>query len=60
MHEIQDIYRPKHWNITTLEYDLAIVTVKTPFFFNDKVQPIKFDFKPQKVNKSKGEILKLS
>ena len=59
MHEIKDIYRPKHWDFTKLKYDLAIVTVKTPFIFNEKVQPIKLDFRSSTVNKLKGEILKV-
>ena len=42
-HEIKKIYRPKGWNNVTFKYDLAIVVLKTPITFNEKVQPIKID-----------------
>ena len=42
-HEIKEIYRPKGWNNFTYKYDLAIVVLKTPITFNEKVQPIQID-----------------
>ena len=42
-HEIKRIYRPKGWNNHTFKYDLAIVVLKTPITFNEKVQPIQID-----------------
>ena len=42
-HEIKEIYRPKGWNNDTYKYDLAIVVLKTPIAFNEKVQPIQID-----------------
>ena len=42
-HEIKQIYRPKGWNNATFKYDLAIVVLKTPITFNEKVQPIQID-----------------
>ena len=42
-HEIKQIYRPKGWNNVTYKYDLAIVVLKTPITFNEKVQPIQID-----------------
>ena len=43
-HEIKQIYRPKGWNNDTFKYDLAIIVLKTPITFNEKVQPIKIDW----------------
>ena len=43
-HEIKQIYRPKGWNNATCKYDLAIVVLKTPITFNEKVQRIKIDW----------------
>ena len=42
-HEIKQIYRPQGWNKATYKYDLAIVVLKTPITFNEKVQPIQID-----------------
>ena len=42
-HEIKQIYRPQGWNNGTYKYDLAIVVLKTPISFNEKVQPIQID-----------------
>ena len=42
-HEIKQIYRPQGWNNDTYKYDLAIVVLKTPITFNEKVQPIQID-----------------
>ena len=42
-HEIKQIYRPQGWNNATYKYDLAIVVLKTPITFNEKVQPIQID-----------------
>ena len=42
-HEIKQIFRPKGWNNLTFKYDLAIVVLKTPITFNEKVQPIQID-----------------
>ena len=42
-HEIKQIYRPKGWNNATCKYDLAIIVLKTPITFNEKVQPIQID-----------------
>ena len=43
-HEIKQIYRPKGWNNATCKYDLAIIVLKTPITFNEKVQRIKIDW----------------
>ena len=43
-HEIKQIYRPRGWNNATYKYDLAIIVLKTPITFNEKVQPIKIDW----------------
>ena len=43
-HEIKQIYRPKGWNNATCKYDLAIIVLKTPITFNEKVQPIHIDW----------------
>ena len=43
-HEIKQIYRPKGWNNLTFKYDLAIIVLKTPITFNEKVQPIHIDW----------------
>ena len=39
-----------------MKYDLAIVTVKNPFIFNEKVQPIKLDIGSNRVDKLTGFI----
>ena len=59
VHEIKDVYRPKNWNHTSLKYDLAIVVLKTPFEFNEKVQSIKLDIGTNRENKLKGFVEKL-
>ena len=43
-HEIKQIYRPKGWNNDTFKYDLAIIVLKTPITFNEKVQRIHIDW----------------
>ena len=53
-HEIKQIYRPKGWNNDTFKYDLAIVVLKTPITFNEKVQPIHIDWIDPDINGFEG------
>ena len=53
-HEIKQIYRPKGWNNDTFKYDLAIIVLKTPITFNEKVQPIQIDLGHPDTNAFEG------
>ena len=37
-----------------MHHDLAILIMKTPFTFNEKIQPITLDFRPEYMNTLKG------
>ena len=54
LHEIHQIYRTKNYNNTTFHHDLALVTVKTPFIFNERIKPIKIDFQSSHKDELKG------
>ena len=46
-HKIHKIYVPVDWDLDPMYHDLAIVIVTIPFAFNEKIAPIKLDFRPQ-------------
>ena len=54
LHEIHQIYRTRDYNFTTFHHDLALVTVKTPFVFNERIKPVKLDFESSRSNELEG------
>ena len=41
IHKIHSLYIPKKWDSTKFYHDIAILVMKKPFHFNDKIKPIK-------------------
>ena len=54
VHEVHHIYRINDYDFPTLNHDFAIAIMKTPFIFNEKIKPIKLDFRPTFANKLTG------
>ena len=50
VYEIDQIYLPSDWNTITMYHDLAIMIMKTSFIFNEKIKPIKLDFRQEYTN----------
>ena len=54
VYEIDKIYLASDWNTKTMYHDLAILIMKTSFIFNEKIKPVKLDFRQEYTNALKG------